>query len=87
MLEPTVLVLGANLEDVVKILAVAGGLGVAIVWIIFSSVRSMVVAKEREETRREVAAYVAEGSMTPDDAAKLIEAGRRHDKAKSGCWS
>lgn len=29
----------------------------------------------REETRREIAAYVAEGSIGPDDAAKLMAAG------------
>ncbi len=29
----------------------------------------------REETRREIAAYVAEGSISPDDAAKLMAAG------------
>lgn len=29
----------------------------------------------REETRRELAAYVAEGSISPDDAAKLMASG------------
>lgn len=29
----------------------------------------------REETRREIAAYVAEGSISPDDAAKLLSVG------------
>ncbi|VAX36605.1 hypothetical protein MNBD_PLANCTO03-787 [hydrothermal vent metagenome] len=29
----------------------------------------------REETRRELAAYVAEGSISPDDAAKLMSSG------------
>ncbi|MDQ7012744.1 MAG: hypothetical protein Q9O74_02470 [Planctomycetota bacterium] len=28
----------------------------------------------REESRREIAAYVAEGSMSPDDAAKILAA-------------
>lgn len=83
MIEPSMLVLG-SVEEVVKIIAVGGGLLLAIVWVIFSSVRAMVIGKEREETRREVAAYVAEGSMTPDDAAKLIEAGKRADK--KSCW-
>jgi len=32
-------------------------------------------ARAREETRREVAAYVAEGSMTPEDAATILTAG------------
>ena len=29
----------------------------------------------REETRREIAAYVAEGSISPEDAAKLMSSG------------
>lgn len=32
-------------------------------------------AEAREETRREIAAYVAEGSISPEDAAKLMAAG------------
>lgn len=30
--------------------------------------------KEREQTNREIAAYVAEGSISPDDAERLIRA-------------
>ena len=32
-------------------------------------------AKAREESRREIAAYVAEGTISPDDAVRLINAG------------
>lgn len=35
-----------------------------------------------EQTRREVAAYVAEGSMTPEHAEQILAAG---PKAKGGC--
>lgn len=31
--------------------------------------------REREQSRREIAAYVAEGSITPDDAVRLMAAG------------
>ena len=31
--------------------------------------------RAREESRREIAAYVAEGTISPDDAAKLLAAG------------
>lgn len=34
--------------------------------------RSVKETAEREQTRREVAAYVAEGSMTADDARKIL---------------
>ena len=33
-------------------------------------------AMAREESRRELAAYVAEGSMSPDDAEKILAADR-----------
>lgn len=33
--------------------------------------------KEREKTKREVAAYVAEGSMTPEEGERLLNAGKR----------
>lgn len=40
-------------------------------------IHAMSKAKEREQTRREVAAYVAEGSMTPEDAERLLKAGTK----------
>jgi hypothetical protein len=39
--------------------------------------RKTVSVRERERTRREIAAYVAEGSMTPEDGARLLAAGKR----------
>jgi len=33
----------------------------------------------REQTRQELAAYVAEGSMTPEDAERIIKAGTEDD--------
>ena len=40
---------------------------------------AMSKSKEREQTRREVAAYVAEGSMTPADAERILKAGEEED--------
>lgn len=85
MIETMPLNLATDFEGLVKLIAVAGGLGVAMIWVIFSAVKAMVIGSEKEATRREVAAYVAEGSMTPDDAAKIIEAGKKADKGS--CWS
>ncbi|MEM9372456.1 MAG: hypothetical protein AAGA55_02330 [Planctomycetota bacterium] len=34
----------------------------------------------REKTRQELAAYVAEGSMTPEDAERLLNAGNDPDE-------
>ncbi len=47
---------------------------IAIVAIVFSMGKGITIAKEREKTRRELAAYVAEGSMTPEDAERLLKA-------------
>ena len=44
--------------------------------IIFGLGRRITEIKEREKSRREIAAYVAEGSMTPEDAQRLLEANK-----------
>jgi len=63
-------------DEAVAIVAVGGGLIVALTWIIAATIDSVCKTRAREESRREIAAYVAEGTMSPDDAAKLIAAGR-----------
>ena len=42
----------------------------------FSMIRQIVIARSREKTRREIAAYIAEGSMTPEQGERLMNAGR-----------
>lgn len=49
---------------------------VAIIWIVLGTITSMVKSVARERTRREIAAYIAEGSMTPDQGERLMAAGR-----------
>ena len=50
-----------------------GGL-IAIIAIVFTSIKNISVNREREISRREIAAYVAEGSMTPQDGVQLMNA-------------
>lgn len=50
--------------------------GVAIVAILGRTIRRTATDKERERTAREIAAYVAEGSMTPDEGERLLKATR-----------
>jgi hypothetical protein len=64
--------LGMEGLDPTVALAVGGGLVVVIVATIVDAWRKAVQAKAREESRREIAAYVAEGSMTAEDAATLL---------------
>lgn len=59
---------------VVGVMAIAGAACV-IVGLILDHMKKMMTIRAREESRREIAAYVAEGSITADDAAKIISAG------------
>ncbi|MFG0292458.1 MAG: hypothetical protein ACF8MJ_04815 [Phycisphaerales bacterium JB050] len=50
-----------------------GGLMLLIIfWVLFSNIRKMYQTRQREQTRREIAAYVAEGSISPTDARHLM---------------
>ena len=40
------------------------------------SVSKVLVARDQERTRRELAAYVAEGTLDPDRAVAMLNAGR-----------
>jgi len=78
-------------EDLlIPVMAIGCGSIVAVVAIIFTTVKTMVVSRNREATKRELAAYVAEGSLDPDKAVAMINAGRPHWEAgkpegKGGC--
>lgn len=43
-----------------------------IFWVLFSNIRKMYETRQRETTRREIAAYVAEGSISPADARTMM---------------
>lgn len=59
----------------VAAIAVGGGLTVAVVGIVAGTIQKTYTTKQREQSRREIAAYVAEGTISPDDAAKILAAG------------
>lgn len=67
-------ILNKLLDEDVFLFLVLGIVG--IVAIIFGTVSSMVKSTAREKTRREIAAYIAEGSMTPEQGEKLLKAGQ-----------
>jgi hypothetical protein len=50
------------------------GAGIAIVAITGSTIRAVVSSISRERSRREIAAYIAEGSISPEQGAKLMAA-------------
>jgi hypothetical protein len=59
-------------RNLIPIVAVAGSTIVMVVWIIGWSVKRSVQAKAFEQSRREIAAYIAEGSMNAQDGATLL---------------
>ena len=60
------------------VIFVVGG-AIAIVGIVFGTVpvamSSVARSRERERSRRELAAYVAEGTLDPDKAIAMLKAG------------
>ncbi len=50
---------------------------IAIVAIISCSVTKVTVSRSRERTRREIAAYVAEGTIDPDKGIEMMKAGAK----------
>jgi hypothetical protein len=67
----------------IPLLAISGGLVIALVSVVANAIKGSIQTRQREESRREIAAYVAEGTISPDDAFKLLDAGTK--KKKSGC--
>lgn len=61
---------------IIPVLAIGCGTLIALVSIIWGTTRSMVVAKAREQTKRELAAYVAEGTMDAEKAVAILESDR-----------
>jgi hypothetical protein len=54
-------------------LVIIGG-GVIGLWIISATIHAIFKRGMYERSRREIAAYVAEGSMTPEDGERLLKA-------------
>ncbi len=61
-------------SEFVMVMAVMGGL-VAIISIVVCNLRGFLERKEYERSRRDVAAYVAEGSMTPEQGERMLAVG------------
>lgn len=53
--------------------------GVFALWIVVGSFTKMVTSAARERTKREIAAYIAEGTMSPEQGERLLKAGKRDD--------
>ncbi len=61
----------------IALIAIVGGLLFVSLVSLGGLVKSVLARRQVEQSRRELAAYVAEGSMTPDDAERLLNSGPR----------
>jgi hypothetical protein len=50
--------------------------------VLFKTIAGTIASVARERTRREIAAYIAEGSMSPEQGERLMKSG---DKPSSCC--
>lgn len=69
------LTLGSSMDDIIPVISIVGGLLVALSFIVGQVIRSMSKHRCQEQSRREIAAYVSEGSMSADEGARLLDAG------------
>ena len=63
-------------SNFVPLLIFGGSFLVAIVAIIAGVGQKVLIGRNRERPRQEVAAYVAEGTMTADEGERLLRAGK-----------
>jgi hypothetical protein len=66
-------------NDLIPVIAIGGGLVFAGFCIACGMIKSVSITKARESTKREMAAYVAEGTVQPDDAVRILSAGHGTD--------
>lgn len=55
--------------------------GSIVVIVIVRTAGAVLKSAARERTRREIAAFIAEGSMTPEQGERLMKAGDKRDQA------
>jgi len=68
-------------EEIVGIIAISGGVLIAFIFVAMRAAVKMHRIKETESSRREIAAYIAEGSMSPEDGERLLDAGTGKNKS------
>lgn len=61
-------------EMIIGLAAVAGWIPVVIVCVVVGQMGRIARIRAVEQSRREIAAYVAEGTITPDEAERLLRA-------------
>lgn len=64
--------LGVESHDLAMLIVFGMGGLVLLIWIVARHVADVLKTRQVQQTKREVAAYVAEGSITPEDAVRLL---------------
>jgi len=75
-----------NIWITVPLGAILFGCGAAAIGAVANALTSISDTRSHEQSRREIAAYVAEGSLTPDDAERLLNAGKKAKGRKCSWW-
>ncbi|MBL4590508.1 MAG: hypothetical protein JKY96_00970 [Phycisphaerales bacterium] len=71
-----------QLMDNDKLFIISVVFGAIVVMSVVKAFFGMITGLAHERTRREIAAYVAEGSMTPDQAQRILDTKKQNN---SGC--
>lgn len=61
-------------ENLVPIVAVSIGCSVVVIWMLLTAITTILTRAQVERSRRDIAAYIAEGSMTPEEGQRLLSA-------------
>jgi len=69
-------------EELIPIVMAGIGGCIAVIAIVFGTIKRVSQTHQREKTRREIAAYVAEGSISPEDGERLMKAGEHPDRCR-----
>ena len=67
-------------ELLIPVLAITLGCLTGMIWIVCATISGAAKTRHRERTKRELAAYVAEGTLDPDKAIAMLEAGSGGDE-------
>jgi hypothetical protein len=70
-------------DSMVVLIVFTAGAIIAVTGILAGIAKQILIGRTRERTRQEVAAYVAEGTMTADEGERLLNAGtKNHSDSK-----
>jgi hypothetical protein len=70
-----------NEDLIIPFVAIVGGVIVACTAIVFTCTKSILVSRSREQTKRELAAYIAEGTLDADKAVAILKADTEAEEA------